>query len=53
MRSFVAAVLAGVSTQILAHPGHGLVAPHVHSDWYLLIGIAVSIAGAIAAWKMK
>jgi hypothetical protein len=54
MRSISTALLGGVSSQAFAHAGHGLVLPHFHSaDTWLLLGIAVAIAGAFAAWKIK
>jgi hypothetical protein len=54
MRSFAAALLAGVSTEVFAHPGYGLVVPHFHSaECYVLVAIAAIIAAAIAAFKLK
>ena len=54
MRTLCIAILSGFSTQLWAHPGHGLVTPHLHAaDGYLLLGFAIALAGAIASWRLK
>lgn len=54
MRTLCIAILTGFSTQLWAHPGHGLLTPHLHAaDGYLLLGFAIALAGAIVSWKLK
>jgi hypothetical protein len=47
-------ILAAVcSAEAAAHAGHGTVLGHLHQpDGYLLIGLALAVAGAWA-WKVK
>lgn len=54
MRSVSIALLTGFSTLVYAHPGHGLVVPHLHAaDGYLLLAIGVAAIAAIAIRKFK
>jgi hypothetical protein len=54
MRTFAFVLAAICSAEAFAHPGHGALLAHLHqSDGYLLAGLALAVAGAWAAWKLK